>query len=309
MPRPIWSGAISFGLVNVPVKLTSAQSQKDVRFNQLDGTDGTRISTKRVRSDNGEEVPYERIVKGYELAQGRYVVIDPKELESLDPKASRTIDIEEFVSLDEIDPLYYEKGYILLPDKGAEKPYALLAKAMEASGKVAIARFVMRTKQYLAAVRAKNGALVLSTMLYSDEVVAPEQVEGLPDAEAVAPSDREVAMAEQLIESLTTEFEPAKYRDEYRDKVLELIEAKAEGQVVVQPEVSEEPTKVVDLMAALEASLAAAKKSKAAKEGGKAAKGEEAGKSGKRAGAGKAVEADAENVDEAGEEEAASAAG
>jgi DNA end-binding protein Ku len=264
MPRPIWSGAISFGLVNVPVKLTSAQSQKDVRFNQLDGTDGSRISTKRVRADDGEEVPYERIVKGYEIAPGRYVVIDPKELESLDPKASRTIDIEEFVSLDEIDPLYYEKGYILLPDKGAEKPYALLAKAMEASGKVAIARFVMRTKQYLAAVRAKSGALVLSTMLFSDEVVAPHQVEGLPDAEAVAPSDREVAMAEQLIESLTTEFDPTKFRDEYREKVLQLIEAKSEGQEIVQVEAGEEPTKVVDLMAALEASLAAAKKAKAA---------------------------------------------
>jgi DNA end-binding protein Ku len=265
MPRPIWSGAISFGLVNVPVKLTSAQSQKDVRFNQLDGTDGSRISTKRVRAEDGEEVPYERIVKGYEIAPGRYVVIDPKELESLDPKASRTIDIEEFVSLDEIDPLYYEKGYILLPDKGAEKPYALLAKAMETSGKVAIARFVMRTKQYLAAVRAKSGALVLSTMLFADEVVAPHQVEGLPDPEAVAPSDREVAMAEQLIESLTTEFDPTKFRDEYRDKVLELIEAKAEGQEFVHAEPGEEPTKVVDLMAALEASLAAAKKAKAPK--------------------------------------------
>jgi DNA end-binding protein Ku len=262
MPRPIWSGAISFGLVNVPVKLTSAQSQKDVRFNQLDG-DGTKISTKRVRSDNGEEVPYERIVKGYEIAAGNYVIIDPKELEGLDPKASRTIDIEEFVSLDEIDPLYYEKGYILLPDKGSEKPYALLAKAMEASGKVAIARFVMRTKQYLAAVRASSGALVLSTMLFHDEVVVPSQVEGLPDADSVAPSDREVAMAEQLIESLTTTFEPSKYRDEYREKVLELIEAKAEGQELVQITAAEEPTKVVDLMAALEASLAAAKKAKA----------------------------------------------
>jgi DNA end-binding protein Ku len=169
------------------------------------------------------------------------------------------------VSLDEIDPLYYEKGYILLPDKGAEKPYALLAKAMETSGKVAIARFVMRTKQYLAAVRAKSGALVLSTMLFADEVVAPHQVEGLPDPEAVAPSDREVAMAEQLIESLTTEFDPTKFRDEYRDKVLELIEAKAEGQEFVHAEPGEEPTKVVDLMAALEASLAAAKKAKAPK--------------------------------------------
>jgi len=296
MPRPIWSGAISFGLVNVPVKLTSAQSQKDVRFNQLDGNDNARISTKRVRVDDGEEVPYERIVKGYEIAPGRYVVIDPRELESLDPKASRTIDIEEFVSLDEIDPLYYEKGYILLPDKGAEKPYALLARAMEASGKVAIARFVMRTKQYLASVRAKSGALVLSTMLYEDEVVVPDQVEGLPDAESVAPSAKEVAMAEQLIESLTTEFEPGKYRDTYRDKVLELIEAKAEGQEIVQSEPGEEPTKVVDLMAALEASLAAAKKAKGAKVEDKPDKAKRANKA-KKADEAEA-ELDAEDADE-----------
>ena len=181
MPRPIWSGAVSFGLVNVPVKLTTAQSPKDVRFNQLDGKDGTKISTKRVRPDTGEEVPYERLVKGYEISPNRYVMIEPSELEGLDPKAGRTIDIEEFVALSEIDPLYFEKGYYLLPDKGAEKAYALLAKAMEKTGRVAIARFVMRTKQYLAAIRAKDGALVLSTMLYADEVTTTSQLD-LPDA-------------------------------------------------------------------------------------------------------------------------------
>ena len=261
MPRPIWSGAVSFGLVNVPVKLTTAQSPKDVRFNQLDGKDGTRIATKRVRPDTGEEVPYERLVKGYEIAPSRYVVIEPSELEALDPKASRTIDIEEFVSLDEIDPLYFEKGYYLTPDKGAEKAYALLAKAMETTGRVAIARFVMRTKQYLAAIRAKGGALVLSTMLYADEVTSAEQLD-LPDVEKVTPSEREVKMAEQLIESLSTEFDPARYKDEHREKVLALIEAKAEGQEVVTSATAEEPTRVVDLMAALEASLAAAKQSR-----------------------------------------------
>jgi DNA end-binding protein Ku len=258
MPRPIWSGAVSFGLVNVPVKLTTAQSPKDVRFNQLDGSDGTRIATKRVRPDTGEEVPYDRLVKGYEISKDRYVVIDPAELDALDPKASRTIDIEEFVDLAKIDPLYFEKGYYLLPEKGAEKAYALLAKAMEETGKVAIARFVMRTKQYLAAIRAKAGALVLSTMLYADEVTTPTQLE-LPDLDAVAPSEREVKMAEQLIESLSTDFEPERYRDEYREKVLELIEAKAAGdEIAVAPE-APEPAKVPDLMAALEASLAAVK--------------------------------------------------
>ncbi len=262
MPRPIWSGAVSFGLVNVPVKLTTAQSPKDVRFNQLDGKDGTKISTKRVRPDTGEEVPYERLVKGYEISPNRYVVIDPSELDGLDPKASRTIDIEEFVALSEIDPLYFEKGYYLLPDKGAEKAYALLAKAMEETGRVAIARFVMRTKQYLAAIRAKDGALVLSTMLYADEVTTTSQLD-LPDAEKVAPNAREVKMAEQLIESLSAEFDPSRYKDEHREKVLDLIEAKAQGQEIVTSTTSDEPTKVVDLMAALEASLAAAKQSRA----------------------------------------------
>jgi len=267
MPRPIWSGAVSFGLVNVPVKLTTAQSPKDVRFNQLDGKDGTKISTKRVRPDTGEEVPYERLVKGYEISPSRYVVIEPSELDALDPKASRTIDIEDFVSLDEIDPLYFEKGYYLVPDKGAEKAYALLARAMEATGRVAIARFVMRTKQYLAAMRAKDGALVLSTMLYADEVTTTDDLD-LPDLDKVAPSDREVKMAEQLIESLSTPFDPTRYKDEHREKVLALIEAKSEGQEVVTSTTAEEPTKVVDLMAALEASLAAAKKSRSDGSGG-----------------------------------------
>jgi len=272
MPRPIWSGAVSFGLVNVPVKLTTAQSPKDVRFNQLDSKDGTRIATKRVRPDTGEEVPYERLVKGYEISPSRYVVIEPAELDALDPKASRTIDIEEFVSLEEIDPLYFEKGYYLVPDKGAEKAYALLARAMEATGRVAIARFVMRTKQYLAALRAKDGALVLSTMLYADEVTTPDRLE-LPDPEKVAPSEREVKMAEQLIESLSTDFDPTRYKDEHREKVLALIEAKSEGLQVVSSATAEEPTKVVDLMAALEASLAAAKQSRSAESPSRPAEG------------------------------------
>jgi DNA end-binding protein Ku len=261
---------VSFGLVNVPVKLTTAQSPKDVRFNQLDGKDGTRISTKRVRPDTGEEVPYERLVKGYEISPSRYVIIEPAELDALDPQASRTIDIEEFVSLAEIDPLYFEKGYYLIPDKGAEKAYALLAKAMEATGRVAIARFVMRTKQYLAAIRAKDGALVLSTMLYADEVTTADTLD-LPDLEKVAPSEREVKMAEQLIDSLSTDFDPARYKDEHRQKVLALIEAKSEGQEIVTSTTAEEPTKVVDLMAALEASLAAAKQTRAESAGDPAA--------------------------------------
>ena len=267
MPRPIWTGALSFGLVNVPVKLLSAQQSKDIRFSQLDH-DGTKISQKRVRPDTGEEVPYDRLVKGYDLGGGRYVLIEPGDLEALDPKASRTIDIEEFVSLEEIDPLYYEKGYYLVPDKGAAKAYALLVEAMTRSGKVALARFVMRTKQYLAAVRARDGVLVLSTMLFADEVVGVDQLDDLPKAEDFEISEREVTMAEHLIESLTAPFEPSRHQDTYREKVLAMIEAKAEGQAFVTPQLEEAPAKVVDLMAALEASLAAAKAERAAREGG-----------------------------------------
>jgi DNA end-binding protein Ku len=257
MPRPIWTGSISFGLVNVPVRLVTATSAKDVRFHQLHGTDGARIQQKRVCAVDGEEVPYEEIVKGYELAPGQYVVIEPEELATLDPEASHSIDLEEFVDLDQIDPIYFEKAYYLIPDKRAEKPYALLVEAMTRTNKVGLARFVMRTKQYLAALRAKDNALVLSTMLFDDEVVPLAGLEGVPDD--VELSDREVAMAEQLVSSLATDFEPAKYHDDYRQRVLDLIQAKAEGQVIAAPPVTESATPVVDLVAALEASLAAAK--------------------------------------------------
>jgi DNA end-binding protein Ku len=257
MPRAIWSGSISFGLVNVPVKMTTAVSQKDVRFHQLHAADNTRIQQKRFCPADGEEVPYEQIVKGYEIAPGQYVVITPEELSSLDPVATHTIDIEEFVDLDQIDPIYFDHPYYLVPDARAGKPYALLSRAMERSGKVAIARMVLRTKQYLTALRAKDGALVMATLLYADEVLPIEELD-VPGLE-VELSERELQMAEQLIESLTEKFDPDKFRDEYREKVMELIEQKAEGQEIVVQPVSEAPTPVVDLMAALEASLAAAK--------------------------------------------------
>lgn len=262
MPRPIWSGSISFGLVNVPIKLLTAQSPKDIRFNQLHATDNARISQKRVCSLDGDEVPYEEIVKGYEVSPGTYVVIDTDELESIIPEATHSIDIEEFVDLDEIDPIYYERAYYLLPDRRAEKPYRLLAEAMGRTNKVAIARFVMRTKQYLAAVRAVEGVLVLSTMLFADEVVSMTGLDGVPRDE-VSISDRELSMAEQLIASLGAEFEPEKYHDTYREQLLDIITRKAEGQEIAAPTAAPSPAAVVDLMAALEASLAAAKSGKA----------------------------------------------
>jgi DNA end-binding protein Ku len=258
MPRAIWSGAISFGLVNVPVKLFSAVSPKDVRFNQLEEGTGARIRQKRVSAETGEEVPYEKIVKGFEISPERYVIITPEELEALDPKATRSIDIEDFVDLDQIDPVHYERPYFLVPEKGASKAYALLLQAMRESNKVAIARLVLRTKQYLAAIRPMGGVLCLETLLFADEVVPVEALDGLPGPDTEV-SERELKMARQLIESLSTDFEPGKYRDEYRERVLKLIEQKAEGQEIVAQVPVEEPAKVVDLMAALEASLAAAK--------------------------------------------------
>ena len=170
MPRPIWSGSISFGLVNVPVKLFSAVNRKTVHFNQIDSRTGSRIKYQKVSAADGDEVPGEAIVKGYELPSGQYVLVDDAELGSLDPEASRTIDIEEFVELDQIDPIFYDNAYYVAPDKATIKPYALLARAMEETGKVGVARFVMRSKQYLCAVRPKDGKLLLSTMVYADEV-------------------------------------------------------------------------------------------------------------------------------------------
>jgi DNA end-binding protein Ku len=259
MPRSIWSGAISFGLINVPVKLYSAVSRKTVRFHQLNGDTGVRIQQKRIDPSTGEEVSYDQIVKGYELTKDRYVVVTPDELEALDPEKTRTIDIEDFVDLEEIDPVYYDQPYYLVPDKGAAKAYGLLLNAMRESDKVAIARVVLRTKEQLVAIRPAEDVLMMETMIFADEVVSPEAIEELPDAKDLKVSDRELKMAEQLIASLSTDFEPDKYKDSYRDKVLDLVERKAQGEeIAVQPE-AEKPSKVPDLMAALEASLAAVK--------------------------------------------------
>lgn len=255
MPRAIWSGAISFGLVNVPVKLYSATSPKTVRFNQLHAADGGRLRQKRVCSIDGEEVPYDQIVKGYEVAPDRYVTVTQEELDALDPRATKTIDIEEFVDLAEIDPVYYESAYHVAPATGGAKAYRLLLSAMEESGKVAIARFVLRTRQQLCALRPAGEVLTLSTMLYGDEVNSPERLDELDALGDVEANDREVAMARQLIESLAAPFEPTKFRDAYRERVLELIERKAAGEEVAIQPAAEEPSEVPDLMAALEASL------------------------------------------------------
>jgi DNA end-binding protein Ku len=260
MPRSIWTGAISFGLVNVPVKLYSAVSKKTVRFHQLHEKDGVRIQQKRVCPADGEEVPYDDIVKGYEITPDQYVVVTPDELEAIEPRKTKTIDIEDFVDLEEIDPLFYDHPYYLLPGQGASKPYKLLVAAMEDAGRVAIARVVIRQKEQLVAIRPTEGVLAMSTMNFSDEVVAPDKFDEKP-GDDVDTSDREVEMARQLIDSLSTEWQPEKYKDTYRERVLELIEQKAQGkEIAVQP--AEEPQEVPDLMAALEASVQAARQNR-----------------------------------------------
>ena len=259
MPRAIWSGAISFGLVNIPVKLYSAVSRKTVRFHQLDSEDNQRIQQKRVNPRTGEEVAYDNLVKGYEIGPDRYVVITPEELEALEPEKTRTIDIEDFVDLDEIDPIFYDHPYYLVPGTGAEKAYKLLLDAMKESNKVAIARVVLRQKEHLVAIRSRDDVLTMETLLFADEVIEPDNLDEMPEAKGKT-TKKELEMAQQLIDSLSSDFEPEKYRDEYRDRVLDLIERKAQGEEIVVEAPKEEPKKVPDLMAALEASIADSKR-------------------------------------------------
>ena len=258
MPRAIWTGAISFGLVNVPVKLFSAVQRKGVRFNQLDSEGNVRIQQKRVNPLTGEEVPYERLVKGYEVAPDRYVIIEPDELEALEPHRSRTIDILDFVELAEIDPIFYDHPYYLAPGAGGSKPYKLLLDAMRETGKVAIAKVVIRNKEALVAVRPAGDLLQMDTLIFFDEVVPHDRIDELPD-DSIETTERELAMAKQLVESLATTWQPEQYKDEYREKVMAMIERKAAGEdVAVQP-AQAEAAPVPDLMSALKASLDAVK--------------------------------------------------
>ena len=262
MPRSIWTGAISFGLVTVPVKLYSAVNRKTVRFNQLNAKTGSRIAQKRVDASTGEEVNYEDLVKGYEIATDRYVVIDPGELESVQPAKTKTIDIEDFVDLAEIDPIFYDHPYYLAPGTGGAKPYRLLLEAMRATEKVAIAKVVIRQKESLVAIRAlqDHDVLEMATMLFADEVVDPARLDDIPAAEDVKTNARELDIAKQLVESLAGDFEPDKYHDTYREAVLAMIEKKAAGEEIVIQEEPEEAAPVPDLMSALKASLDAVRK-------------------------------------------------
>jgi DNA end-binding protein Ku len=254
MPRPIWSGSLSFGLVNVPVRLMSATRDLSVRFNQLHEKDMSRIEVRRVCAEENVEVPWEDVAKGYELESGEMVMLTDDELDAADPKKTRTIDIEAFVDLEEIDPIFYDHPYYLVPDsnEAAVRAYHLLRTVMERSGQVAIARFVLRTKEYLVAVRTRGDAITLTTMLFHDEVRSKDDVgiDSLPK-----PKKAEVDQAITLVKSLQTDFDASSYEDEHRKRLLAIIDKKKKGQEIEIPDEPETPKAVPDLMAALEASI------------------------------------------------------
>ena len=257
--RSIWKGAVSFGLVSIPVKLYSATSERDVSFHQVHAADGARVRYKRVCSADGEEVAYGDIAKGYELASGDVVVLSDDDLADLPLPSRQVVDVLQFVPLEQVDPVYFNKSYYLEPDKGGLKPYVLLRDALEASGKVALVKIALRNRESLAALRVRDGVFVLETMLWPDEVRTPDF--GFTD-EDVAVRPQELTMAGSLIETLSADFDPTQYSDDYRAALEQVIEAKVSGgEVVRAPEVEEQPTgaTVVDLVAALRASVAAAR--------------------------------------------------
>ena len=263
--RSIWKGAISFGLVTIPVKLYSATEEKDVSFHQVRRSDGSRIKYKRVAAVDGEEVAYGDIAKGYELPSGETVVLTDDDFKDLPLATSRAIDVLEFVPLEQVDPIYFAKSYYVEPEKAGVKPYVLLRDALERSGQVAVVKVALRSRESLATLRVRDGVFVLETMLWPDEVRAPdfgflsEEVEVRP---------QELAMAGSLIETLTGSFDPSRYTDSYREALQAVIDAKVAGREVVQPEAGQ-PTggTVLDLMAALRASVEAAKAGRGAATG------------------------------------------
>lgn len=256
--RAIWSGSVSFGLVNVPVKVVTAVQAKDVRFRMLHADDSAPIEQKRVCSAEGVEVDYASIVKGYKVGPDRYVVVSPEEMEALEAQSTRAIEIEEFVDLAQVDPIYFEHPYYLVPDKGAGKAYGLLVEALRRTNRAGIARVVLRSKEHLVALRAVEDVLAMTTLFYHDEVV-PTTSLGVEEARS-APTEKEVAMAEQLIGALATDFDPERYHDQYRERVLDYLEKKAQGETVELPQPRAAAKRPVDLVSALQASLEAARR-------------------------------------------------
>jgi DNA end-binding protein Ku len=254
MPRTLWKGTLSFGLVTIPVGLYTAVEDKSPSFNQLRESDHSRISYKRVAKADDQEVPYDEIVKGYEYEKDHYVVFTKEELDALRPASSRTIDIQQFVPLEQIDPIYFERPYYLAPDPSGAKAYGLLSEAMADSNAVAICKITMRDKEHLATLRLRDGIFVLETMHWPDEI-REFSLEDVDIDEIPAPRPQEVKMAQQLIASLTEDFDPTVFEDEYRDRVLDAVQAKVEGQEVTVQVEEGEPATVVALMEALRASV------------------------------------------------------
>ncbi|HKC78306.1 MAG TPA: Ku protein [Gaiellaceae bacterium] len=251
-PRPIWSGTISFGLVSIPVRMLTATSSRELRFHFVDRRDLEPLGYDKVRKDTGEHVDPDDIVRAFEIEKGRYVPIESEDLDRLDVELTHSVDICDFVSLDEIDPIYFRQAYYLAPQEGGEKPYRLLAQALEETGRVGIAKVVIRNKQHLACLRPYGRVLVLETMYYADEVRPPaEVVDEASETEDLRKA--EIEMAKTLVENLSAEFDPERYDDTYRSELLELIRSKAEGEPL--PERREEGAEVVDLMQALRDSV------------------------------------------------------
>jgi DNA end-binding protein Ku len=258
MARAIWSGSISFGLVSVPVKVCAAVREHTVRFHQVEKGTGSRIRYEKVAEKSGQEVAGTDIELGYELAKGRLVTVDPKQLSELQPRTTKTIDISDFVDLSDIDPVFYNRTYWLGPDgESARRPYGLLVSAMEDRHRAGIGMVVMRNKQYLAAIRPREGALAMSTMYFADEMVPRSQIDGLPSRGAT-PASKEMRLAGQVIDALRTAWDPGRYKDTYTNEVQKLIERQAEGKHIVAEPGPGEQARVMDLVAALEASLKAA---------------------------------------------------
>lgn len=264
MLRTIWKGAISFGLVSIPVKLFPATENKDVKFRYLHKTCQAPVRYQKVCTACGMEVSQDDLVRGYEYEPGRFVIINEEDLERVPDGKTRTVDIIDFVSLKDIDPIYFDKTYYLAPGEVGEKPYALLRKAMEETGKIAVAKISIRNKEALAVIRGYREYLVLETIFYPDEIRDTAQLPGFD--KGIKLHENEIKMARELIENLATEFDPQKYDDNYRKKLLDLIHAKIEGQEIIVPDVPSQG-KVVDLMEALKASVEMARKTAGSNDG------------------------------------------
>jgi DNA end-binding protein Ku len=281
MARGIWNGALSFGLVNVPVSLMSSVRDLGVHFTQLHERDGAPIDTRRFCSKEDKEVPYEQIVAGYEVKKGKWVTLTDEDFEAVEPRKTRTIDIEAFVPVEDVDPIYFDHPYFLVPTggEGAARAYRLLVRVMKDSDRLALGRFVLRTKEYLAAIHVRDEALALTTMLFHDEVRPTKGIQ-TASAKEHAPTKKQVDHAVALIEELTTDFKPSRYKDRHRERLLDIIDRKRKGRTIEAPEPQEEPEPVPDLMAALEESLASARKKSRSNGGGRSRSKSRAGSGG-----------------------------